>query len=397
MVMGFGMIFTLMGVNLSRTAADAYQNYLAYYNKSRVYRIASSAANIVASDITFTPNWRTGYSNINFMGGTYSAIVSDLDSGRVQVSVTAAYSGNSQSIVLTLGLTKFSKFAYYSVIEGAIYWATGDSVFGPLHTQQRLNINGNPVFLGKTTSKNGIYKNPASSKPEFLGGFQSGVSIDLPKDLTDVQAQAQAGGKYYNNVNVYIQFHPDGTATVREGSWTGTPTRMSLSALAPNGVLCANGGNLHIKGVVNGRITISALGSSGVSKGNVYVDSSVTYLNNPLTTSSTDMLGIVCDNNVIITDNVNNDNQSNGVQLHATMLMRSGGLTAENYATRGKCGTLTVLGGVQQYQRGPVGTISGGQISSGFNKNYRYDTRLMVDSPPLYPTTGSYEVLSWYE
>jgi hypothetical protein len=56
-----------------------------------------------------------------------------------------------------------------------------------------------------------------------------------------------------------------------------------------------------------------------------------------------------------------------------------------------------MLGGIQQYQRGPVGTFSGSSIVSGFRKNYRYDERLMIDSPPLYPTTGSYEVLSWYE
>ncbi len=109
------------------------------------------------------------------------------------------------------------------------------------------------------------------------------------------------------------------------------------------------------------------------------------------------MLGICCDNNVIVSDNANNDNPATGVTIQASLLCRSGGLTAENYSTRPFSGTLTLLGGVQQYQRGPVGTSSGPSIVSGFQKNYRYDNRLMIGSPPLYPTTGTYEVLSWYE
>jgi len=58
---------------------------------------------------------------------------------------------------------------------------------------------------------------------------------------------------------------------------------------------------------------------------------------------------------------------------------------------------LNLRGGVQEYQRGAVGMFSGGTITHGFQKNFRYDQRLMVDLPPFYPTTGSYEILSWYE
>jgi hypothetical protein len=112
---------------------------------------------------------------------------------------------------------------------------------------------------------------------------------------------------------------------------------------------------------------------------------------------STDLLGIVCDNDVVVADNTDNDNPATGVTIQASILCRSGGLTAENYNKRPMSGTLTLLGGVQQYQRGAVGTFSGGTITSGFQKNYRYDNRLMIGSPPLYPTTGTYEVLSWYE
>jgi hypothetical protein len=58
---------------------------------------------------------------------------------------------------------------------------------------------------------------------------------------------------------------------------------------------------------------------------------------------------------------------------------------------------LHILGGVIQRKRGPVGTFSsttGSQVS-GYNKDYRYDTRMPDSPPPYFPTTGQYEVVSW--
>jgi len=399
MVISFNLVFAAIGFNLSKVATDAYDNYIDYYNRTVVRHIATGAANMAASQITFNPNWRTGYSTTSFGGGSYKATVADLDSGRIQLVVNSTYNNKTATSTLVLGLSKFSKFAYYSNIEGAIYWITGDTVFGPFHTQQKINVSGDPVFVGKATTKNGIFKSPSSSSPKFLGGYQGGVSINLPSDFSQLSSFAKAGGKYVYNQDMYLRFNSDGTVTYRFTSWSTAPAYTEpISVFAPNGVLMVDNGNLHIKGNVNGRLTISATGSSGVAKGNVWVDSSVTYNLNPLTNSvSTDMLGIVCDNDVIVADNGNNNTPLNGVTIHATILSRSGGLKAENYNTRPVGGTLTLLGGVQQYQRGPVGTFSGGSITHGFQKNYRYDDRLMIDSPPLYPTTGGYEVLSWYE
>ncbi len=66
-------------------------------------------------------------------------------------------------------------------------------------------------------------------------------------------------------------------------------------------------------------------------------------------------------------------------------------------ATRPPSGTIDLLGGIIQYQREAVGTFGYGGISSGFNKRYRYDDRLMRISPPRYPGTGIFEILSWFE
>ena len=107
------------------------------------------------------------------------------------------------------------------------------------------------------------------------------------------------------------------------------------------------------------------------------------------------MLGICSENNVIIANNAANNSN---ISVHASIFSRTGGFTAEDYNTRPVSGTIHLVGGIQQYQRGPVGQfLSGSVIIHGFQKNYRYDERLMYEEPPFYPRTRNLEILSWYE
>lgn len=75
----------------------------------------------------------------------------------------------------------------------------------------------------------------------------------------------------------------------------------------------------------------------------------------------------------------------------------SGSFYVENYDTKKTTGNLTVLGGIIQKSRGPVGTFDAntGKTMTGYSKNYTYDPRLASNPPPYYPTTGQYERLSW--
>jgi hypothetical protein len=403
MVMGFNVIFALVGFSLSRVTQEAVKNYSIYYTNANAHNIAASAANIAANQIFFTPNWREGYSNVPFSGGTYSVQVKDLANRRIQITArgtttgpdaeTGEYENQTATIIIVMQPSSFSKFAYYSVIEGGIYWISGDTVRGPFHTQSKLTVAGEPVFYGKVTAKNGLKKDPSSSKPKFYGGFQSGVSINLPSDMSPLKSSAQTGGKYFSSgAEVSLTFNADGTVTYQEGA--NPPMTEPLSLFAPNGVIYAENTNIRMKGTLKGRVTVSATGSSGLAKGNVYLDDDIVYSKDPKDPECDDMLGIAVDNNVIVTDNAANNDDIN---IHASMFCRTGGFTAQNHSTRPIAGTINLVGGVQQYQRRPVGTFSGGSINHGFQKNYDYDLRLMTDLPPFYPTTGSYEILSWFE
>jgi hypothetical protein len=53
--------------------------------------------------------------------------------------------------------------------------------------------------------------------------------------------------------------------------------------------------------------------------------------------------------------------------------------------------------GIIQNTRQAVGTFNSGVIKTGFSKSYRYDDRFMTASPPFFPGTGGFEIVSWYE
>jgi hypothetical protein len=254
-------------------------------------------------------------------------------------------------------------------------------------------VNGNPVFWGKATNKLGITKSPASSKPQFYGGYQTGIDIQMPSDFNPLKNAAQSGGKYLTGMDLTITFNSDGTLTVKEGA--GVPTRVPLSTYAPNGALMVNGGNIRIKGTFTGQLTISAQAGGVGGKGKVYLDSSVTYAHDPQSGPSSDLLGVCAEDSVVISDNSNN---SHGIDIEASVFSLNKGMGAEHYATGPTRGRINLLGGVSQKQRAAVGTIDGsGNVITGYSKSYRYDDRLMNQSPPYFPTTGSYEILSWYE
>jgi hypothetical protein len=198
----------------------------------------------------------------------------------------------------------------------------------------------------------------------------------------------------FRDTDVEITFHEDSTITVKEGA--NPPQRHPIATYARNGTIFVQDGNLRVKGTVAGKLTIGASGSSGAAKGNVWIDDDIVYKRDPQQGPSPDLLGICAQNDIIITNNAANRSD---IRIHAALFSLSGGLTAQNHNTRGPSGTIHLIGGITQHQRGPVGTFSGSppRITHGFYKNYRYDERLMVDSPPFFPLTGSHEILSWYE
>ena len=410
LIVGFTMIFLIMGQNFGRVSTSAVTNLSQYYTKNISHNIAKSGANIAANEIYDDPTWTTGLNNVGFEGGTMNVSVQILDGVRNirRINSIGIFRGDTSVVQVTLQPSKFSKFAYYSVNENGIWWKDGDTVSGPFHTQDYLRVAGHPVFNGKVSTKMGILgynsgrrggrgrggnNNNNIDYPILNGGYEQGVDLPLPQSgASNLETVANSGGyTFTNHDTVYLTFAGD--SIKYKFSYKGTQTTSLASTFAPNGVIFADNAVLRLQGVVKGKYSIGVSGSNG--KGSVYLDGDIVYNSDPRTNpSSTDMLGIVAKNNVYVTDNTANRND---IRIDAAIYAESGGFGAQNYDTRPPSGTIYLLGGITQNTRGAVGTFNSWGISTGFSKNYTYDDRLMYSFPPSYPDTGSFEIVSWYE
>lgn len=436
-ILGFSAIFLVVGQNFNNLSVNSVDNFSKYYGKTVAHNIAVSGANMAASQIFFSNEWSTGFSNVPFSGGMLTTVVEVIDSFQniKKLTTYSRYTGYNEVYLDTVSVTfqpsKFSRFAYYSAYEPSnIWWTTGDTVWGPMHVQGQLWVNASPVFFGKVTTENGLYTQGyyqtvevgghwetewvkkkgkwvqeaiwvpeyqqvwvSTADPKFYGGYEQGVDLDLPVNgVSNVQTAALAGGRTFSSKDtVYLTFAQDSLRY--RFSKNKKDTTVLGSTFAPNGVIMANNSVLRVKGKVKGQYTIGVSGTS--SKGKVFIDDDLIYNSDPRQNpNSQDLLGMVAQNDIMITDNTANNNNIN---IHASMYSQEGGFGSENYSTRPPSGSINLLGGIIQSTRRAVGTFSGSYINHGFNKKYRYDDRLMVASPPSFPGTGSFEIVSWYE
>ncbi len=413
LVMGFSLIFLVLGQNFGRISTEGVANSSEYFTNTVSHNIAVSGANMAANEVFIDPTWTAGLNNISFDGGTINVNVQILDAFKNirRINSVGVFQGDTSRVQITLQPSAFSKFAYYSEIEpSGIWWTNGDTVWGPFHTQDYLRVAGHPVFNGKVSTKKGIqyYSNKRVDSPILNGGYQQGVDLPIPStSISALETAANSDGHTFTgNDTVSLSFMGD---SIRYTTSTNTTTRVGwryvtttvritqtvlASTFAPNGVIFADNAVLRVSGVVKGQYTVGVSGSSG--KGDVYLDGDVTYNTNPKTDPhSTDLLGIVANNNVWITDNSANQHDIN---IDAAIFCQTGGFGAQNYSSGSPRGTINLLGGITQHERRAVGTFSyGGNIATGYNKRYYYDNRLMYSSPPSYPNTGIFEIVSWYE
>ncbi|MGE5498851.1 MAG: hypothetical protein ACM3Q2_12300 [Syntrophothermus sp.] len=403
MILGFSLIFMIAGYNYGLLTSNTIDNDIKYYNETVAHNIATSGINLAAHQIFINQSWRAGYSDLAYSGGKINVTVTANADGLRLIS-EGEYAGATRKIEVQLAPSSFAKFAYYmNLFPGNFSFATGDTVTGPFHTQGQLSVEGNPVFQGKATAKNGLKLANKNSKPKFLGGFESGVNIPITWDVSRTRTAAESGGKVFNGdhagkVDVRLKFNADATVTYSYsydgGAWTPDSTK-PVTALAPNGVIYVAKGNLYVSGTVSGNYTVFVDQSSGNGTGNIYVEDDIRYKNNPLTNpSSTDMLGLVCSNNVNIVDNAANRTNCN---IDATIFAYKGGLGIEN-TNMPVSGAVKVFGGLIEYQAQVLNKKNNaGNIINGYRQRIIFDERLLTMSPNNFPVTDTFEIVSWLE
>lgn len=201
------------------------------------------------------------------------------------------------------------------------------------------------------------------------------------------------------------------TTTTKPVKTTTTVSSTVLSTVnggMPNGVIYSDGNINPIKGeitdniVSNGKIvTRSAwtVATNVLGGKDTFISNNLTYHTKPdKTKPSTDSsnllagtLGLVSADIIIPTGSPQN------LEIDAVCMAGSRTIDASfyvyDYNTKTPKGTLSLIGGIIQKNRGAVGQF--GSNNTGYTKNYSYDPRMALNPPPFYPTTGTYERLSW--
>ncbi len=394
LVMGFTLVFLMTGRNLSNVSTEAFKTAINYYENTSIHNIAEAGANFACNQIFLVGNWRTGYSNIPFAGGTFSVTVTPVSGTKnIQVVSTAIYDGSNYSIKILLQPSSFAKFAFWGGSgAAAAAWETGDTVTGPMHVEGTLKTYGQPVFQGKVTTKTGLIKSGSPAKPYFNGGYETGVSIPLPTTaFSTLDSIASNGGYKQVGTDLYLTFLPNGRLLWKT-SPTGTVTEAELTAFAPNGIIEVDKANIYVQGTVKGRASIVANKSSGTVGGKVFVENDLVYSADPrIDPSSTDMLGIISKGDIQIMDN-----GATSFNVMASMYSEGGGMSVKNGTSR-PAGTLTVVGGMIVKNLYATSNGASGALRKGYNLSLQYDQRFLTDNPPEFPTTSSYEILSWLE
>ncbi len=333
-----------------------------------------------------------------FNGGIINVSLYDSASGKVVVTSTGTYQGTTNTVKILLSPSSFSKFAMYcGNVSAAAKLRTGDTINGPIHFNNKLVTQGGPLFMGKATMGS---LQTTSGTPTFLGGYETGVNIPFPDYTSNVAAiktAASGGGYYQTGGELWLEFSViAGVASVRSKASSGAAWSAYLPVVtfAPNGTIAINDGALHVSGTVKGTVSLASVVTTGTpptaSVGATYIENNIRYNTDPLITpSSTDLLGLVTAGDITF--------QQIPIRVDGSVFANQNATLGSGLANTNPAKQIKMVGSF--ISRNMNSTDFGTGAAKGANFYMKYDTRLESTPPPNFPfpTTNSFEVLSWFE
>lgn len=397
---GFVLIFTLIiagiiiaiiisfiaiasgDLSLARRATNNIRAY--YLAEAGMARKFSELRGGSAGGINGTITLSTGNT------GTFTVMVNQIGAGvfpTYTLTSTGTYNNVNKTIMLTVRQMSYSRYIYLTNLETRsgtpIWFIGGDIIRGPLHTNGQLNIFNDPTFEGPVSSVspsiNYYHGPPPLDNPDFQESLTLGaprislpVSADIINGISTAAYNADSQHLYYFRGNTAVTLLSNGTINVTNSDRSWNNYNMPLP---PSSALFVDGGYVNISGILAGQLTVG-------TNNNIYIANNLLYANDPrINPSSTDMLGLVSQNNVII-----DAGAPNNLEIDGYIIALNKSFYVANYASVLK-GTLTLYGGVTQVERGAVGTFnaSTGQKASGYTKDYNYDQRFENVAPAYFP------------
>jgi hypothetical protein len=300
-----------------------------------------------------------------------------------------------------------------------ISFVSGDTIKGPLHTNDTMAICGSPTFgrdssdVIETGGKSpGWYETNSrgcTASPNFKGTRINSAAILVPPETNSkLKSIALPQFRYSGQVRICLSGTnmTVGTGGTCTGKYSGpipsngvvyvenSPTISRSSDYSPFNVTyptTSGCGNVILEGTgtpptstYTGQLTIAA-------ENDVIIKSSLcrTSCTAP---SGTGMLGLIANNFVRVyhprpketsdesCGNSEGEERIENIVINAAILAIKHSFIVDHYDCGSQMGNLTIQGAIAQKFRGPVGTTN----NSGYIKNYEYDNRLRYLEPPYF-------------
>ncbi len=277
-VLGTSLVLGSMLAGLNTRTASQSEFISEHYERMISRNIANSAANIAVSRLFQDPDWRTGLGSTGMAGGYYAADILEINFEttlavqRVKVTATSTYGGITDTVIAVVARPPSSHYAQFTDNwPAANSYVTGDTLYGPIHTNTKFKFGGSPVFFGKVSSVDPGYDTWGSGAPQFLGGTEFGANAIAMPSSSALADSATAGGDVYSTDHVWLKFFSDGSYDYYEGaSFSGTYTGTKyLSAITGVIMLDAPNKDIHVQGTVSGQATIYGKGR------HIYIDDKI--------------------------------------------------------------------------------------------------------------------------
>ena len=316
----------------------------------------------------------------------------DILNSSFAVGDSAGVPGVFDGVKLT-GYSYFNQFAYFSNNEhpggNTVWFITGDTLRGPVHTNDYFSMMGYPRFYSSissahTYSSTQPYNTSGATNPYFaVPPVWNSAPIPFPTNVDAQRIAATSSGAMFTNSTLYVQFNVDGTystKTTSGGTWTShtRPGNGIIFVGPPTGTSTAY--TVYVQGVVSGQYSL-------VCQGTINITGDITYNTDPrINPNSTDLLGLVAQKDVVL---INNNASDRTIMAHIITMDTASTITANFYNSQYNSitsGTLHLYGGLAVNSRGAIGTS--GTPRYGYLKDYRYDSRLSNTPPPGYTSTS---------
>jgi len=410
---GIAMVLVILDLanNHSRIAAKQVTlDQAMYVAEGGLERGARYIESNMVALVTATGTNTTGSGTIG--NGTYAYSITRINNNLFSLVSTGTVGTISRVVsILRIYQPTYAEFALWSHQNGAIYFINGEVFTGHVHADDKLYFDasgGGPIFHGLVTSMSGTYsmQNGSLSSIEFDQGYNWNsyqgqmANVDFNSAAaSSLKSIATSGGLVLSG-NSTISF---GGSTVQitnpTRGWTNhvyTPPNEGIIYVANNGsVTGSKAGTVILNGgTISGRLSI-------IAENDITVLGSILYNNDPrLHPTSTDALALISQDDISV-----GTTAPNNLEVDAAIMATgtsgdgsAGSWGVINYDSGSSRGTLTVYGGIVQNVRGAVCTFNGSTVSTGYQKQYSYDSRFPTAPPPYYPVVlGLVRFANWQE